>query len=158
MKLIIEPLNEVELSKVKEKGGRIYFRHFLKINDEYFPDKNWTDLSCPIIATWLSNIKKIDDGEECILHFMDGSDAIKLTRISDELEFIFGISDDNFIPNSIKPVKLKFIEFQKQLISQAQYLAKTLDQNQVTQNDYYYSELVKSIKEFEADEGLINDI
>ena len=70
--------------------GGIYF----KVEDEFFPQKEWSDFAVVILAWWIESIirgSKSKINSSCELLFMDGPYSVRGTKINNdilEMEFI----------------------------------------------------------------------
>lgn len=56
---------------------------YVKVDDEYFPDRQWWDATSDVLQMWIRNITRLISGstDNCVLFFMDGDYSIKLTVV-----------------------------------------------------------------------------
>lgn len=87
----VEP-NTFERSKSGSVSGRI----FLRLDDECFPERDWSDFPVVLLGWWIAGLLTLMDKRnssvECL--FMDGPFAFRLSRLtSDLLEVTVGRRD-----------------------------------------------------------------
>jgi hypothetical protein len=90
----IEVSTNVNGFEMNEKSKNIIGEIYFKIEDEYFPQKEWSDFVVVILSWWIeavSTILKSKINTSCKLFFMDGPYVVNGMKIDDEivnLEFV----------------------------------------------------------------------
>ncbi len=76
---------------IADRGGRVFFEIYFKLNNSFFPEQGWTDLAPSILSMWIDTLLKIDseDEDEKLLHFMDGPFTVKIEKKDNNLKLIF---------------------------------------------------------------------
>lgn len=118
-------LNILEKTLHKSETGNISGEIFFKIDDDYFPEKNWNDFPVDILCWWIDSFiefytQKKDSVE---LYFMDGPFLVRcslnnfnqlecdcLNRITNNVIYTFVINSNN-LGNEIKITANQLIRF-----------------------------------------------
>lgn len=144
MKRDIEVRINLELLEDPYSRGKGLGKIYVKIGEDYFPEENWDDFMFMVLSEWSYALTKMikEKENEGVLEFVDGSLAIKLSRITPEVctAYLGGWDKVEQIVDIIYTVEIDFMTFCTQ-VDQAN--KKVIDYMESNQYDSLYFKAVK---------------
>ena len=106
----------------RSQQGAIWGRVCFKIGDQFFPDRDWTDLVAGFLTTWLDALTRIATGTaaERRVWFMDGPFAIDISAHNHgdvRMKFLHKEIQTYLVDTNVKDLLRNGLEVGNQLIA-----------------------------------------
>lgn len=133
--------NKDHLEFRRQVTGEIYFS--IRSENFFFPEENWNDFIVIVLTWWHNSLIRIKNSKSKIieeLDFMDGSFAVKVTKINDEIATLAFIHERLSSSEIEHTCIVNISQMIESLLQSTNELLKVIHQNQ------WYSEEIEELE------------